>query len=174
MGFGDFAAPTQFFLYGKRHFTQTGYQRHAAKYEEPNLLNEVDLAGRVFIVTGANSGIGKEIVTSLARRGAEIYMLCRNPARAEKAKNEVFDATGNTKLHILLAECGLEKDVRRVWEDFVAHRKSSGGELRLDALVCNAGALLNEKSVTSEGVEVTFASHFLFGTYLLPLSPCLS
>jgi dehydrogenase/reductase SDR family protein 12 len=62
---------------------------------------------------------------------------------------------------------GLERDVRRVWEDFVAHRTASGNEVKLDALVCNAGALLNEKTLTSEGVEVTFASHFLFGTYLL-------
>jgi len=39
--------------------------------------------------------------------------------------------------------------------------------IRLDALVCNAGALLNEKTISSEGVEVTFATHLLFGTYLL-------
>ena len=38
---------------------------------------------------------------------------------------------------------------------------------RLDGLVCNAGALMNEKTLTSEGVEVTFAAHLLFGTYLL-------
>ncbi len=54
MGFGDFAASTQFFLYGQKHFTQTGYHAHAAKYEEPNLLKEVDLTGNIYIVTGAN------------------------------------------------------------------------------------------------------------------------
>jgi dehydrogenase/reductase SDR family protein 12 len=79
MGFGDFAASTQFFLYGKKHFTQTGYKAHAASYAQPNLLNETDLTGKVFIVTGANSGIGKEVVMGLAARKAEVYMICRNP-----------------------------------------------------------------------------------------------
>jgi hypothetical protein len=61
MGFGQFAATTQFFLYGKRNFTKTGYDRHVKSYAEPTLLETVDLSGRVFIVTGANSGLGKEI-----------------------------------------------------------------------------------------------------------------
>lgn len=167
MGFGDFAAPTQFFLYGKKHFTQTGYKAHAAKYAEPNLLHEVNLEGKVFCVTGANSGIGKEMVTALAGRGAEVYLICRNPARAEKARAEVAEKTGSKKLHVLVADCGLEKDVRQVWVNFAAHRTSTGSETRLDGLICNAGALLNEKTFTGEGIEVTFASHFLFGTYLL-------
>lgn len=61
MGFGQVAATTQFFLYGKRHFTKTGYDRHVKSYAEPRLLETVDLSGKVFMVTGANSGLGKEI-----------------------------------------------------------------------------------------------------------------
>jgi dehydrogenase/reductase SDR family protein 12 len=68
--------------------------------------------------------------------------------------------------------------VRRAWKEFVASElktsqsqetdeKTGVFHPRLDGLVCNAGALSNEKTYTSEGVEVTFAAHLLFGTYLL-------
>eukprot|EP00932_Pfiesteria_piscicida_P020397 SRR837773.720.p1 GENE.SRR837773.720~~SRR837773.720.p1 ORF type:complete len:501 (+),score=205.17 SRR837773.720:225-1505(+) len=60
---------------------------------------------------------------------------------------------------------GLEADVRRCWKEFAD--ESGSPSPRLDALVCNAGALLNTKTLTSEGLETTFAAHFLFGTYLL-------
>jgi dehydrogenase/reductase SDR family protein 12 len=120
------------------------------------------------------SGIGKEIVKGLAERNATVYMICRSLERAEQAKQEICRATKNQHLHILLADCGLEKDVRRVWQDFMAHRTTHSSSLsgpdsgvRLDALVCNAGALLNTRTLTNEGIEVTFASHLLFGTYLL-------
>ncbi len=51
--------------------------------------------------------------------------------------------------------------MQRVWTEFAAQ------STRLDGLVCNAGALLNKRAETSEGVEVTHATHLLFGSYLL-------
>lgn len=187
MGFGQFAATTQFYLYGRRHFTSTGWEKHAASYEQPDILmsSDLDLTGRVFMVTGSNSGIGKEIAKFVAVKGASVYMICRSKQRAEAARQEIVDAAGQSsgdRVHILLADCGLEADVRRIWEEFCSHRaaltNSEGGDpltVRLDGLVCNAGALLDKRTLTSEGVEVTFASHFLFGTYLLGslALPCL-
>lgn len=71
-------------------------------------------------------------------------------------------------MRVLLADCGLESDIRRAWDEFEAASTGADGQpARLDGLVCNAGALLNERTLTKEGVEVTLASHFLFGTYLL-------
>jgi len=177
MGFWNFAATTQFFLYGKRHFTRTGWESHKAKYEQPELLETVDLKGQVFIVTGANSGIGKEISQFLATKGANVYMICRSKERAEAAKAEIV-AAGNAegRVHVLLADLSLEADVRRVWDEFCAHRMQQGSDgVHLNGLVCNAGALSNSKTLTSEGVELTFAAHLLFGTYLLGslAMPCL-
>ena len=54
-----------------------------------------------------------------------------------------------------------------MWAEFVSHVTAQEGSPRLHALVCNAGALLNELTVTAEGVEATLAAHLLFGTYLL-------
>lgn len=167
MGFGDFAATTQFYLYGRNHFTSTGWENHRKGYEQPDILESpLDLSARVFIVTGANSGVGREVTSFLASKGATVYMLCRNRLRAETARNELVQEVGHERLFVLIGDCGLEADVRRCWDEFCEHRVSEGG-LRLDGLVCNAGALQNEKTLTPEGVEVTFASHFLFGTYLL-------
>lgn len=95
-------------------------------------------------------------------------MLCRSQARAEACRDEIVQATGNANVHVLVGDVSLEADVRRCWEEFAEHSGGAAGVVpRLDVLICNAGALQNEKTLTSEGVEVTFASHLLFGTYLL-------
>lgn len=88
-------------------------------------------------------------------------MVCRDKGRGEKAKAEIVEKTRNENVNVLLGDCGLQKDVRRVMTEFGSKEK------RLDGLVCNAGALLNEKTLTEEGVEVTFATHLLYGSYLM-------
>lgn len=166
--FGQFAATSQFFLYGKRHCTRNGYERHKKLYQQPDLLEgPLDLSERVFMVTGANSGVGKEVTRFLAKKGGSVYMLCRSAERAEAARKEIADETGNAKVFVLLADLGLESQVRRLWGEFVAHRQALDSPVRLDALVCNAGVLLNEKTLTPDDIEITFATHLLMGTYLL-------
>jgi len=126
-------------------------------------LDTVNLAGKVYMVTGANNGLGKEVTKYLASKGCRVYMVCRSKERAEAARNDILSATNcaPANLRILNADCSLEADVRRAWAEFAAQEQT------LDALVCNAGTLTHEKTFTPEGVEVTFAAHLLFGTYLL-------
>jgi hypothetical protein len=88
-------------------------------------------------------------------------MVCRSKERAEEARSKIVAEFAEADLPVLLGDCSLEADVRRVWAEF------SGRERALHGLCCNAGALLNEKVLTSEGHEVTFAAHLLFGAYLL-------
>jgi len=162
---------TQFYLYGKKHFTKTGWLNATKNYKSPDILQTADLnlADKIYMITGANAGIGKEITTYLASKNATVYMVCRSPDRSKAVLDRIISETNNNKVHLLLGDCGLERDIRRLWDEFVAHRRqvSADEDIRLDALVCNAGALLNEKTISSEGVEVTFATHLLFGTYLL-------
>ena len=80
MGFGQFASTSQFYLFGRKHCTSTGYDKHKAKYKDPAALDG-DLTSKVFIVTGSNSGIGFEIAQFLASKKATVYMP-RNPDRA--------------------------------------------------------------------------------------------
>lgn len=59
---------------------------------------ETNETGKVVIVTGSNTGIGKETVLELARRGATVYMACRDKARTEKARLEIVQETGNKNI----------------------------------------------------------------------------
>lgn len=158
--FGPLAATTQFYLYGRRHCTAKGWARASANYDL-GMLDTADLTSKVFIVTGANSGIGRCLSDYLASRGASLYMVCRNEARAEVAMREIRASSGNDKVHMLIGDCSLATDVRRVMQEF------GNREQRLDGLVCNAGAITPTKTVTSEGYEVTLATHLLHGSYLL-------
>eukprot|EP00586_Coscinodiscus_wailesii_P019462 CAMPEP_0172501396 /NCGR_PEP_ID=MMETSP1066-20121228/149426_1 /TAXON_ID=671091 /ORGANISM="Coscinodiscus wailesii, Strain CCMP2513" /LENGTH=188 /DNA_ID=CAMNT_0013276167 /DNA_START=126 /DNA_END=689 /DNA_ORIENTATION=+ len=169
---GQAISSSQFYVYGKKHFTRTGYLKHVKKYDSPvqssaaigvssQDADGVNLEGKVIVVTGANSGIGKEIATYAAAKNATVYMLCRSKDRAEAAKDEIVELTSNANVKVLLADVGETSQVKRAAEEL------QSVESRVDCLVCNAGVLLNEKTLNSEGVEVTFASHFLGGSYLL-------
>mmetsp|Transcript_10415 Transcript_10415/g.27509 ORF Transcript_10415/g.27509 Transcript_10415/m.27509 type:complete len:277 (-) Transcript_10415:1190-2020(-) len=180
MGFGQFAATSQFYLYGTKHCTQTGYAKHRkeyAEYADDLLETDLSLEGKVYIVTGGNSGVGFEVAQFLASKGAATYLVCRNAKRGEAARQSIAEATGNANVFLLLGDVSLEADVRSLWAEFERHSSEVRGlaALQLDALVTNAGALLNERTLSAEGVEVTFASHLLFGTYLLGklAIPCL-
>ena len=64
----------------------------------------MDLSDKVVVVTGANSGIGKDLATYAAAKGARLYMFCRSKDRAEKAKKEIVDATSSTTVDIVLVD----------------------------------------------------------------------
>mmetsp|Transcript_82032 Transcript_82032/g.230129 ORF Transcript_82032/g.230129 Transcript_82032/m.230129 type:complete len:344 (+) Transcript_82032:60-1091(+) len=165
-GLKQIVAAGQFYVHGRKHFTRTGWVNHSQAYPRPDILAQsMDLSGRVYLVTGGNSGIGKEIAGFLLGKGASVYIVCRSPERGEAARAEMEKASGNSKIHVLAADVGIEEDIRRCWQEFCD--RSGSATPRLDGLVCNAGALANSMTTTREGVEVTFASHLLFGTYLL-------
>jgi len=169
MGFiGRVATTTQFYFHGKKHFTRTGWECHSKAYPSPDFFEQnLDLSDRVYIVTGANSGVGKELVHCLASRGASVHMFCRNRQRAEACRQDIIAQTGNNRLFVIEVDAGVEQDVRRGWAEFLQNQSQPKSSPRLDGLICNAGQLLHEKTLTRDGLEVTFASHFLIGTYLL-------
>eukprot|EP00559_Dactyliosolen_fragilissimus_P009944 CAMPEP_0184857652 /NCGR_PEP_ID=MMETSP0580-20130426/2804_1 /TAXON_ID=1118495 /ORGANISM="Dactyliosolen fragilissimus" /LENGTH=339 /DNA_ID=CAMNT_0027353367 /DNA_START=109 /DNA_END=1128 /DNA_ORIENTATION=+ len=169
---GQSITTTQWFLQGRKHFRQPGYLKHIEKYADPvqsrsNICrgcegaDGVDLNGKTIVVTGANSGIGKEVATYVAAKGAKVYMLCRSEARAKAAQEEIIEQTLNNSVHVLLADVGELNQVRK------AASELQSLEEKVDCIVCNAGVLLNEKHVTSDGYESTFASHLLGGSFLL-------
>jgi len=64
----------------------------------------LDLTNKVVVITGANSGIGKELATYAAAKGAKLYMFCRSKDRAEKAKEEIVNATSSETVNIVLVD----------------------------------------------------------------------
>lgn len=166
-------ATTQFFLFGKKNCTQTGYLKHVRQYKDPvqhaaivdsnanSSADGVDLTGKTFLITGANQGIGKEIATYAAAKNAKVYILCRNEERAKDAQKDIQDKTNNKNVTVLLADVSEPSHIQRVVKEFTAK------EDKLDCLVCNAGALFNDRRVNSNNQEVTLMSHLVCGSYQL-------
>jgi len=102
---GQFISSTQFYLYGKSNFTKTGYDKARKLYEQPDILSEgsdLKISEYVYMITGANTGVGREIATFLAKRGAgAVYLVCRNAERAEVARSAIVDQTGNSNVFVL-------------------------------------------------------------------------
>ena len=122
--------------------------------------------GKVVVVTGGTSGIGQVAAEALARRGARIVLVARDPIRAEQALIRLRQAGPEAAHTVHLADLSKMAAVRRVGADIAAF------EPRIDVLVNNAGAMFSARQLTAEGLERTFAtnhmSYFLLTEMLLP------
>ncbi len=118
-----------------------------------------DLGGRTALVTGANRGIGLEVAKGLARRGARTVLLCRDPDRGAAALAAVSEEAHG---EVSLIECDLA-DLVSVAS---AAQQLVQDEDGLDILVHNAGVYPQERELTPDGVELTFAVDVL-GPFLL-------
>jgi len=118
-----------------------------------------DLDGKTFLVTGANTGIGKETVRGLAARGARVVIAGRSEERTRAAIRELTAATGNHDLDFLPLDLGDLESVRAAARTFLA-----SGE-RLDVLVNNAG-LAGKRGMTASGFELAFGTNHV-GPFLL-------
>jgi dehydrogenase/reductase SDR family protein 13 len=118
-----------------------------------------DLAGRTFLVTGANTGIGKETVRVLAGRGARVVLAGRSEEKTKAAIDEIASETGNTDLDFLALDLGDLTSVRKAATTFL----ESGEPLHV--LINNAG-LAGAKGLTASGFELAFGTNhvgpFLF------------
>src|SRR5215208_7617289 len=109
------------------------------------------MAGKVAIVTGANSGIGKEAAKALAKLGAAVVMVCRDGERGSQALGEVKKASRNESVELMLCDLSSQKSIR----EFASGFKKSHASL--SRLVNNAGVLFRNRAVTEQGLEATFA-----------------
>ncbi|MDQ3928717.1 MAG: SDR family oxidoreductase [Chloroflexota bacterium] len=113
------------------------------------------LQGKVCLVTGANSGVGKETALGLARLGAHVAMVCRNRERGEAAQLEIQARSGNRAVDLLLADLSSQQEVLSLAS---AIRQQYD---RLDVLVNNAGAFYHTRRETVDGIEQTLALNYL-------------
>jgi NAD(P)-dependent dehydrogenase (short-subunit alcohol dehydrogenase family) len=91
------------------------------------------MAGKICLVTGANSGIGRETVLGLAGHGAHVVMVCRNSKRGEMAREAIIQESGNSDVDLLLADLSSMQEVRDLGERLIKRYE------HLHVLVNNAG-----------------------------------
>jgi NAD(P)-dependent dehydrogenase (short-subunit alcohol dehydrogenase family) len=124
-----------------------------------------NLAGKTCVITGATSGIGLATATSLARLGARVILVGRNPARCESARTEISRETGNDNVEALVADLSSQAEVRRLADELRSRVP------RMDVLINNAGAMFVERRESVDGIEKTWAlnhlAYFLLTNLLL-------
>jgi len=120
--------------------------------------------GKVCVVTGATSGIGKATAAELVRQGAQVILVGRDRSRGEAAVAELATA-GPLRPRLEIADLSNMADVRALAERLAALD-------RIDVLVNNAGLVAGQRRVTADGYEEVFAVNhlapFLLTTLLLP------
>jgi dehydrogenase/reductase SDR family protein 12 len=145
-------------------YTNFGFRIRKRKW---SALQAGCMDGQLVLVTGATSGIGLAAAEGFARLGAGVRLLARSEKRGELARAQITARTGNRDVRVGVCDLSELHTVR----DFVAgfYVEESG----LDVLVNNAGAMPARRTLSSEGVELTFATNvlgpFLLTSLLVPL-----
>jgi NAD(P)-dependent dehydrogenase (short-subunit alcohol dehydrogenase family) len=118
------------------------------------------IEGKLCVVTGSNSGIGKETALGLARKKAELVMVVRNLDRGKRAREEIVSKIGNASVDLMVCDLSSMESIRRFAQEF--KDKYS----KLHVLINNAGAIFYKRQTTVDGFERTLAVDYL-GQFLL-------
>jgi retinol dehydrogenase 12 len=113
-----------------------------------------DLAGRTFMVTGGNTGIGRATAAGLARRGGRVYLACRSPEKGRAAVADIVAATGHEAATFLPLDLASLASVRQCAERFLALGEP------LHVLINNAG-VAGQRGRTTDGFELAFGVNHL-------------
>ena len=128
-------------------------------------MTSVDMKGKIVVITGATSGIGRQTAIGLAGMGAKVVMLVRNEEKGAELVKEIKERTANGESECIKCDLASLDSVRRAAQEFKSRHQ------RLDVLINNAGLVLGKRQVTVDGFEQTFQvnhlSHFLLTNLLL-------
>uniref|UniRef100_UPI00398F6B89 dehydrogenase/reductase SDR family member 13-like n=1 Tax=Pristiophorus japonicus TaxID=55135 RepID=UPI00398F6B89 len=126
--------------------------------------SDTSLRGKTVIVTGANTGLGKETALDMARRGARVILACRCKQRAESAVFDIRKKSGNNKVIFMQLDLASLKSVRAFAENFLK------SEPQLHILINNAG-IGGSNNKTADGFNMVWGvnhlGHFLLTQLLL-------
>src|SRR5271157_3961900 len=122
---------------------------------------------KFILITGATDGIGKQTAIDLANMNYEIIVHGRNISKAKTVAEEIKETTGNENMHFAVADLAELRQIHDLAESL--HQKYD----RLDVLINNAGVSMQQRQLTPDGFEATFAinhlAHFLLTIRLLDL-----
>ncbi len=145
-------------------YTRIGYRTRKGMWGTAELP---PMGGKVVLLTGGTSGLGLAAAEGFARLGATVRLPVRSKQRGERARAQIVARYPHSDVQVGLCDLSDLESVRQFAE-------SLGGETgRLDVLVNNAGALASERTLSVDGIELTFATNvlgpFLLTSLLLPL-----
>ncbi len=143
-------------------FDQPGFLAHQARFKPDDL--DVDMSGKVCLVTGATSGLGLATCRALSALGAQVWMLCRDSERGARLRDQLRQDTGNSDIHIAIVDLASQRSVIELADQIPSPH--------IDVLVNNAGVLPDERAITEDDLELTLATNlvspFLLAHRLLP------
>jgi NAD(P)-dependent dehydrogenase (short-subunit alcohol dehydrogenase family) len=113
------------------------------------------LAGKIAIVTGANSGLGLETAAGLAAAGAAVIMACRDAAKAQSARDEVLRRAPQGRIEVMTLDLADLSSVRQFAAAFLRQHQ------RLDILCNNAGVMALPQRKTRDGFEMQIGTNHL-------------
>lgn len=127
-------------------------------------MSTTDLGGKTFVITGANTGIGRITAADLARRGAHVILACRSLEKTQPVIDAIKAETGNASAEFVALDLGSLDSVR------TAANEISAKNIPIHGLINNAG--LAARGQTKDGFELTFGTnhlgHYLFTRLLIP------
>ena len=115
----------------------------------------MDLNGKICLITGANSGIGYATAMGLAKLNANVVLVCRNKERGEPAQKEIIEKTGNKHVDLLLCDLSSLDSIRKLVAEFKTKYQN------LHVLINNAGVMLSKRELSVDGFEMNFAVNHL-------------
>lgn len=120
----------------------------------------MNIEGQVALVTGANAGLGFSTTKILASRGATVIMACRNPKKADKAKQKILQIYPNAQLHVMIVDLGDMHSVKKFSKEIISQFEA------LDMVVLNAGLGFPD-TTSKDGFNFVFQVNHLSQAYLL-------
>ena len=145
-------------------YTNVGYRIRSRGWSAADLPR---MRGKVVLVTGASSGLGLAAAEGFGRLGATVWLVVRSRERGEEARVRIVERSGNDDVHVEVCDLSELESVRQ----FAGRFRDEAP--RLDVLVNNAGVMTDERAVSADGIELTFATNvvgpFLLTNLLIPL-----
>lgn len=110
---------------------------------------------KICLITGASSGLGKEIALSLALSGYHVIIVCRDKNKGQQIQHQLQTKSQNKNIDLLIADLSSQADIhglaKTIYENYP----------RVDVLINNAGVVVTQKTLTIDGIETTLATNYI-------------
>ena len=138
-------------------YTSIGYRVRSLAWNDRDLPR---LDGRTVVISGATSGIGFAAAEAFAGLGARVRLLARSEERGEHSRAQIIERTANDAVDVIACDLSSLASVRRAAQQLLDEGT------RIDVLVNNAGVMTQQRELSADGIELTFATNVL-GPFVL-------